>query len=70
MLFRSDAKSTMTEAEKSSYQQLEEIEKIKLLKQVARRLESELQERLKSRGSTMEIRFNPKLKEQGLLDLK
>ena len=65
-----DAKSAMTEAEKSSYQQLEELAKMKLLKQVARRVESELQERLKIRGSTMEIRFNPKLKEQGLLDLK
>jgi hypothetical protein len=65
-----DAKIAMTEAEKSSYQQLEELAKIKLLKQIARRVEGELEERLKIRGSTMEIRFNPKLKEQGLLDLK
>jgi hypothetical protein len=65
-----DAKIAMTEEEKSSYQQLEELAKIKFLKQVARRVESELEERLKVRGSTMEMRFNPKLKEQGLLDLK
>jgi hypothetical protein len=37
---------------------------------VARRLENEIQSQLKARGVTMEIRFNPKLKEQGLLDLK
>lgn len=65
-----DAKTAMTEKEKQAYQQGAELEKIKLLKQIARRVESQIQEELKNRGVTMEIRFNPKLKEEGLLDLK
>ncbi|MBZ8183219.1 MAG: GIY-YIG nuclease family protein [Oscillatoria sp. PMC 1051.18] len=65
-----DAKVTMTEEEKEAYQQAEDIKKIKLLKNVARRLEAEILEQLKSRNVQMETRFNPKLKEQGLLDLK
>jgi hypothetical protein len=43
---------------------------IKLLKQVSRRVEAQILEALKSRGVQTEIRFNPKLKENGLLDLK
>ena len=65
-----DAKKSMTEAEKEQYQQSEEIAQIKLLKKIARRVEEEIKEQLKGRGVQMEIRFNPKLKEQGLLDLK
>jgi hypothetical protein len=37
---------------------------------VARRVEAEILVMLESRGIKTEIRFNPKLKEQGLLDLK
>jgi hypothetical protein len=40
------------------------------LKKVARALETEIQTNLKNRGITMDLRFNPKLKEEGLLDLK
>lgn len=65
-----DAKLQMTEAEKQQYQKVPELEQIKLLKQVARRVEAELEEQLKQRGVGMGLRFNPKLKEQGLLDLK
>ncbi len=65
-----DAKVSMTEEEKASYQNTDELGQMKLLKKVARRVEAELQEMLKARGVQMEIRFNPKLKEQGLLDLK
>jgi hypothetical protein len=65
-----DAKLAMSEAEKSDYGQGTELEQIKLLKKVARRVEEEVQEQLKNRGVKMELRFNPKLKEQGLLDLK
>lgn len=65
-----DAKLEMTEAEKQEYQNLDEIGQIKLLKKVSRRVEETLQEQLKKRGVQMEIRFNPKLKEEGLLDLK
>ncbi|BAQ60844.1 conserved hypothetical protein [Geminocystis sp. NIES-3708] len=65
-----DAKLTMTEDDKKEYQQNDELGKIKLLKKVARRLEEEVKQKLLSRNITLEIRFNPKLKEEGLLDLK
>lgn len=65
-----DAKLTMTAAEKAELSQSEELAKIKLLKKIARKLEAEIQDKLKQREVNMEIRFNPKLKEQGLLDLK
>ncbi len=65
-----DAKPTMTEEEKAQYNQIDELGKTKMLKQVARRLEASIKEQLRDRGVTMDIRFNPKLKEQGLLDLK
>jgi hypothetical protein len=65
-----DVKPVMNESEKLQYEQADELEQGKLLKKVARRLETEIQNQLKARGVTMEIRFNPKLKEQGLLDLK
>ncbi|MBR8829868.1 MAG: hypothetical protein N5P05_000592 [Chroococcopsis gigantea SAG 12.99] len=65
-----DTKRTMTEAEKSTYKRLAENDQIKFLKNRARDRENELQLILKSRGVAMDIRFNPKLKEQGLLDLK
>lgn len=65
-----DAKLSMTEAEHQEYQNTDEIGQINLLKKIARRVEAQIQEQLKNRGVTMDIRFNPKLKEQGLLDLK
>jgi hypothetical protein len=65
-----NAKATMSEAEKAEYQRLDELGQIKYLKKIARRLESEVLEKLKARGVEMELRFNPKLKEEGLLDLK
>lgn len=65
-----DAKVTMTEEEKAQYQQNDELGQIKMLKKIARRVEADLKQRLSTRGVTMDIRFNPKLKEKGLLDLK
>lgn len=65
-----DAKLAMTDQEKKSYENGDELMQIKLLKQVARRVEAEILQELKSRGVQTEIRFNPKLKENGLLDLK
>ncbi|MEL6927693.1 MAG: GIY-YIG nuclease family protein [Cyanobacteria bacterium J06600_6] len=65
-----DANPAMTEAEKAQYQQSEEVKQIKIRKQIARRVEAQIIAKLKDRGVTMEIRFNPKLKEKGLLDLK
>lgn len=65
-----DAKLTMTTEEKESYEKGDGLTQVKVLKQVARRVEAKIIEALKSRGVQTEIRFNPKLKENGLLDLK
>lgn len=65
-----DAKPAMTEEEKATYENSMDIEQAKLLKKVARRVENSILEELKGRGVQMELRFQPKLKEQGLLDLK
>ena len=65
-----DAKPTMTEEEKAQYEASEEIQKIKMYKKIARRVQADIEEQLKQRHVNMDIRFNPKLKEQGLLDLK
>jgi len=65
-----DANPAMTEEEKAQYELSEESKQIKIRKQVARRVEAQILEQLSDRGVKMEIRFNPKLKEKGLLDLK
>ncbi|PNW53875.1 UNVERIFIED_CONTAM: Nuclease subunit of the excinuclease complex [Euhalothece sp. KZN 001] len=65
-----DATPTMTDAEKQAYDQGDPLSQTKLLKNIARRVEAEIKETLSARGVTMDIRFNPKLKEQGRLDLK
>ncbi|MEO1672588.1 MAG: GIY-YIG nuclease family protein [Cyanobacteria bacterium J06631_2] len=65
-----DANPAMTEEEKAQYNQSEESKQIKIRKQVARRVEAQILSQLGDRGVKMEIRFNPKLKEKGLLDLK
>ncbi len=65
-----DAKAQLTPEEKSAFAAGDELMQIKLLKQVARRVEAEVMAQLETRGVQMPIRFNPKLKESGLLDLK
>ena len=65
-----DAKVAMTVDEQISYKSSDELTQSKLLKIVARRVESQILAELESRGVQMQIRFNPKLKEKGLLDLK
>jgi len=65
-----DAKLKMTAAEQLAYAATDEMGKIKTLKQVARRVEAEVLAGLESRGVKMAIRFDPKLKEEGLLNLK
>ncbi|MCY7283734.1 MAG: GIY-YIG nuclease family protein [Cyanobacteria bacterium CAN_BIN43] len=65
-----DAKLKMTAAEQAAYAATDEMGKIKTLKQVARRVEAEVLAGLESRGVKMAIRFDPKLKEEGLLNLK
>ncbi len=65
-----DAAATMTPEEKARYATLDELGQIKFLKNMARRLEVDIFAALEARGVTMALRFNPKLKESGLLDLK
>lgn len=65
-----NANPAMTEEEKAQYEQSEELKQIKIRKQVARRVEAQILQQLSDRGVKMDIRFNPKLKEKGLLDLK
>ena len=65
-----DANPAMTESEKAQYEQNDELGQTKIRKKVARRVEAEIQQQLSDRGVKMNIRFNPKLKEKGLLDLK
>lgn len=65
-----DAKPYMTDEEKAQCQEADELGQTKILKRVARRVQAEIEQRLRERGVTMDIRFNPKLKERGLLDLK
>lgn len=67
-----DAKLVMTAEEQAKLTSLEidELGQAKLLKNVARRVEEQILAELRTRGVKTEMRFNPKLKESGLLDLK
>lgn len=65
-----DIKKTLTPEQKAELEAAEELVRSKLLKDHARRVEDRLLERLSARGLKIELRFQPKLKEQGLLDLK
>ena len=58
-----------TTEEAPAVNQCEPEDKPKLLKKIARRLEAGVLEKLQARGVKQNIRFNPKLKEQGLLDV-
>lgn len=64
-------KELMTDEERSRYESAhDELTQIKALKTAARRVEAEIMAQLKARNVQADIRFNPKLKEEGLLDLK
>ena len=65
-----DAKTRMTAAEQAAYASSDEPGKIKALKQVARRVEAEVMQALEVRGVKLPVRFDPKAKEEGLLNLK
>ncbi len=65
-----DTKPAMTELEREQYRKSDGIGQLKLIKNVARRVEAEILAQLQLRGVQEEMRFNPKLKENGLLDLK
>lgn len=67
-----DTKALMTPEEQSNYQNplIDDLMQMKIIKNVARRVEAEILTILEARGLQMQVRFNPKLKEEGLLDLK
>jgi hypothetical protein len=67
-----DVKVVMTTEEQANYQSPvnDELAQMKIIKNVARRVEAEILTELEVRGLQIQIRFNPKLKEEGLLDLK
>jgi len=67
-----NVKTLMTPEEQVSYQNPanDELAQMKILKNVARRVEAEILKVLEARGLQTQLRFNPKLKEEGLLDLK
>ena len=67
-----DVKPLMTAEERENFDRVfgEDIAQTKLLKKICRRVEAEILAELEQRGVTMQLRFNPKLKETGLLDLK
>jgi hypothetical protein len=67
-----NVKSLMTSEEQVSYESPnnDELAQIKILKNVARRVEAEILKTIEARGLQIQLRFNPKLKEEGLLDLK
>ncbi|GAB4366138.1 MAG: GIY-YIG nuclease family protein [Elainellaceae cyanobacterium] len=65
-----DAKTNMTDEDKATYNASDDAGKIKILKQVARRVEAEVLAKLEARGVKIPIRFDPKAKEEGLLNVK
>ncbi|MDF5720377.1 MAG: GIY-YIG nuclease family protein [Rhizonema sp. PD37] len=67
-----DVKTLMTPEERVNYENpvYDEMTQMKILKNVARRVEAEILAMLEMRGLQAQIRFNPKLKDNGLLDLK
>jgi DNA-binding TFAR19-related protein (PDSD5 family) len=65
-----DVKAQMTAAEQAAYEASDDLERVKVLKKIARRVEEDVLALLAARGVKMPIRFDPKAKEEGLLLLK
>jgi len=66
-----DCREWMTAEEKARLEGAQDEKEInRLLKDVARRVEEEIKQTLAERGVKFAIRFDPKRKEEGLLDLK
>jgi len=66
-----DCRKLMTDREKLDLTKtLGEVEEEKVLKNVARRVEKEVLELLAARGVKFDVRFNPKFKSSGILDVK
>ncbi|AFY68423.1 hypothetical protein Pse7367_0105 [Thalassoporum mexicanum PCC 7367] len=66
-----DCKKLMTEAEQEQLSNtILDIEIERILKNVARRVEKEIMAKIEARGAKFAIRFNPKRKAEGILDIK
>lgn len=65
-----DAKVFMTDEERDAIANSDPARTPKLLKQLARRVEADVKATVEARGAQIPFKFNPKLKEQGLLALK
>lgn len=63
-------KATVEEKRQLEAASGDEMAQRQVLKAIARRVEAETLQQLAQRGWKGELRFNPKMKEQGLLDLK
>ncbi|WP_019498276.1 GIY-YIG nuclease family protein [Pseudanabaena sp. PCC 6802] len=66
-----DCRRLMNDDEKHQLEQaINEAEQEKVLKNVARRVEKDILAQLAERGAAFEVRFNPKRKSEGILDIK
>ena len=66
-----DCRRLMTDDEKHQLEQaIDEAEQEKVLKNVARRVEKDVLAQLAARGIAFDVRFNPKRKSEGILDIK
>ncbi|MEL6221216.1 MAG: GIY-YIG nuclease family protein [Cyanobacteria bacterium J06627_8] len=66
-----DAKAQMTADEHAALEHaVGDLERTKQLKSIARRVEADIHSQLTHRGLAEGIRFDPKMKEQGLLNVK
>lgn len=65
-----DVTQNLTDIKRETIAQSSELERAKLLKDYARQREASIKQTLMDRGLRLDLRFQPKLKEQGLLDLK
>ncbi len=66
-----DCRRLMTEAERDALARaVTEAEQARILKDVARRVEADVLAQLTMRGVGFEVRFDPKRKSEGILDMK
>lgn len=65
-----DIRPWLSQEEQEAYSNLDDLGQQKFLKQAARRREAEIFAQLARRSVQEPLRFNPKLKDAGLLDLK
>lgn len=66
-----DCRKLITDDEKHQLEQaLNEAEQEKILKNLARRVEKDILAQLAANGVKFDVRFNPKLKSIGVLDIK